>query len=106
MQILLIHDDNCKIYAQIENTFDVPVGLQHLIINVPEGKRFSRLEKVDGEITPVIIDIPPSETEILSQGLTEATMLIASQQEQIEMQNSAITELTMLVSMQMTGGNE
>lgn len=42
-----------------------------------------------------------TENETLNQALTESTMLIASQQEQIDEQAQAISELTILVA----GGN-
>src|SRR5690606_5152878 len=104
MSTLIIYDNEGYILSvrSGEPAPREPVGVPFLWTEVPEGKR---VVGVDVSVTPhqpIFEDIPPSETEILSQALSETTMLIAQQQEQIENQNQAISELTILVA----GGNK
>ena len=112
-QTLIIYDELGYILSirQGEPAPRTPLGVPFLWAEIPQGKQLKITDGigVDVSATPhqaILEDTPKSETEILGQGLTEATMVIAAQQQQIDMQNAALSELTMLVSMQMTGGNE
>ena len=111
MKTLIIHDNDGYVLSTINGTSETrePVGVPFLWAEIPQGKQLKNGIGVNVSVTPhqpILEDIPKSETEILGQGLTEATMLIATQQQQIDMQNAALSELTMLVSMQMIGGSE
>lgn len=113
MQSLIIYDESGFVLSARsgEPKPREPIGVPFLWVDIPQGKQLKITDGigVDVSVTPhqvILEDIPKSETEILGQGLTEATMLIATQQQQIDIQNAAISELTTLVSMQMTGGNE
>lgn len=78
-----------------------PVGVPYLETILPERKY---VVGVDVSVMPhelILEDIPPSETQVLQQALSEASMLIATQQEQIDNANKAISELTMIIA----GGN-
>lgn len=61
-----------------------------------EGNTITHLPTTEQEVVTL-----RTENETLNQALTESTMLIAAQQEQIDKQSQAISELTILVA----GGN-
>ena len=99
-ETLVIYDNNGKIYSKLTGVFDTPIGLQHIVIVIPEKKILVGVNPETHE--PIFEDVPPTETEMQQQALSEATMLIATQQQQIDDANNAISELTML----MAGGME
>lgn len=109
MNTLIIYDETGYILStrRGEPSPREPIGVPFIWIDIPEGKRIKITDGigVDTSVTPhqvILEDIPPTETQVLNQALSETTMLIAQQQEQIETQNQAISELTILVA----GGNE
>jgi len=62
---LIIYDDNGRIFTQITGSYIKPAGLQHIEIEVPNGKF---IECVDVSATPhqvILKNVPPSEIEIL-----------------------------------------
>ena len=68
---LIIYDDNATIYDTRRDDFIVPVGLQHLIVIVPEGKRITGVDVSGEEHVVIFEDIPKSEVEILREKLAQ-----------------------------------
>lgn len=102
MQTLIVYDDNGVIFNQTNGNYIVPVGLQHIEVEIPEGKIVIGVDVVNH--VAIFADIPLTDTEMLQQALSEATMLISQQQEEIDNTNLALSELTTLISL--IGGNE
>lgn len=107
MPTLIIYDNEGVVVQQITGSYYIPVGIPYQI-EVPEGKRVS---KVDVSKTPpqvIYEDMSPSEIEVLKtenqmlqQSLLETTSYLASQDERLVTQEQALLELTTLVA----GGN-
>lgn len=69
METLIIYDNNGVIYVQQSGYFQIPDGIQHMIIELPQGKIAST---VDTSVTPhqaVLVDLPKSEIELLREQL-------------------------------------
>lgn len=74
MKMLIIYDDNGKIFTQITGVYATPIGLQHLEIEVPQGKI---VIGIDVSTTPhqvILEDIPPMEIDKLRADLDSAVL--------------------------------
>ena len=69
------------------------------ILKVSKSENRVWYEVVDADET-----VPASVSALLQQSMSELTLYIAAQDEQIQLQNQAISELTMLIA-ETNGGN-
>lgn len=62
---LIIYDNKGNIFTQITGNFELPTGLQHIIIEIPKGKIITG---VDVELKePILLDIPKTQFELLQE---------------------------------------
>lgn len=74
---LIIYDDNGKIFTQITGDYIKPEGLQHLEIEVSQGKFITGVDVSVAPHQAILEDIPPSEIDVLKarQDATENALL-------------------------------
>ena len=63
MKTLVIYDDTGKIFYQQTGYFETPIGLNHMIIEMPSGVYVDRVD-VSSEIhKPIFIEVQKSQLE-------------------------------------------
>ena len=74
----------------------------------PKGTAVLKVSKVENRVWYEVVEadetVPASVAALLQQSMSELTLYIAAQDEQIQLQNQAISELTMLIA-ETNGGN-
>lgn len=76
MKTLIIYDNSGTIFTKIEGSYVKPIGLQHLEVEIPEGKK---LIGVDVSVSPhkaILKDAPKSEIEQLKQTVADLTEIV------------------------------
>jgi hypothetical protein len=77
MNTLVIYDNNGVIFFQVSGSVIEPNGLQHMYVEVPQGKYVASVD-VSGEThAPVLVDFPKSETQLLKDENTEIKLALA-----------------------------
>lgn len=76
MKTLIFYDNNGQIFTQITGEYLIPVGLQHMEIELIQGKQVTG---VDVSVTPhqvILEDIPKSEMDLIKEELQAAQQAI------------------------------
>lgn len=70
---LIIYDDNGIIFFQASGSIQIPVGLQHLFVEVPHG---SYVTSIDTSVTPhvAVIETPPKDPTLTRLETVEALL--------------------------------
>ena len=83
MKTLLIYDENGKVFFNItadENNLPIPKGLNHIVVEIPEGKIIAdteyQIDLSNGHPVVLLEDIPESDLDILKRELAEAKLAI------------------------------
>jgi hypothetical protein len=72
MNTLIIYDNNGQIFSQITGAYLVPNGgIQYLEIEVPQGKSVSSVDTTVAPHKVILEDIPPTESELLKNKVTQ-----------------------------------
>ena len=83
------------------------VAVEHLPVK-PKGTAVLKVSKAENRVWYEVVEtdetVPASVAALLQQSMSELTLYIAAQDEQIQLQNQAISELTMLIA-ETNGGN-
>lgn len=72
LETLIIYDNNGNIFNQVTGHFITPQGIQHMIIEVPQGKYVARINTSVIPHVPVFEDYPKSEIEQLKEQIKQA----------------------------------
>lgn len=83
MSTLIIYDSTGYIISQMSGDVREPVGIPHMWVEIPEGKRLSAIDVMGDEHVPVFEDYPESEVSLLRK--------------QLDTQEKAILELSMMM---------
>lgn len=99
METLIIYDNEGKIFQSITGTFNVPNGLQYMIIEVPIGKRVSSIDVSGEEHSPVYENLIPNI-------ITELSDRLNYQVEITEELESALYDIAAAIDQLLNGGDE
>lgn len=77
MRVLIIYDNSGKIFTQIAGDFIEPVGLQYLVIEIPNGKNITRVDTSVIPHVPIFEELPKTEKELLQEQIDGLTIALA-----------------------------
>lgn len=85
MNTLIIYDNNGTIFFQASGNIQTPVGLQHMIVNVPTNQMIQRIDTSTEVHTPVFVEIPRPQIEVEVETLKADNEAIKADNEMLKM---------------------
>jgi hypothetical protein len=77
MKTLIIYDDSGKIWVQMSGNYTIPVGLNYIEVEIPEGKYPVSVDVSGEEPSIVYGEYPKSETALLKEQVDSLTLALA-----------------------------